>query len=236
MDERDPEDRRGPPPPRPDEAELARARAEMVAEQLAKRGISDPRVLEAMSVLPRHRFVPSRTASQAYRDGPLPIGQGQTISQPFMVAMMTQLLELKGTERVLEVGTGSGYQTAVLARLAREVVTVERLEDLTLQACETLGSLGFRNVNYLIADGSLGAAHKAPFDRILVTAGAPAVGEALTAQLAEGGMMVVPVGSRSEQTLLRARKVNGALVQESVLACVFVPLVGKQGWDREADR
>jgi protein-L-isoaspartate(D-aspartate) O-methyltransferase len=218
-------------PPRPDEAELSRLRREMVEQQIVARGISDQRLLAAMLEVPRHHFVPARSAALAYRDGPLPIGHGQTISQPYMVAIMTELLGLTGGERVLEVGTGSGYQTAILARLAREVVTVERLEDLTLQACESLSSLGFRNVNYHVGDGSVGYRHRAPYDRILVTAGAPAVPAALVNQLAEGGVLVAPVGSRFEQVLVRLRKEGGALREDRLTECVFVPLVGQQGWD-----
>lgn len=229
MDEA-PDDRR---PPRPEDPELVRMRTEMVAEQLVRRGITDRRVLDTMAALPRHRFVPGRMARQAYLDAPLPIGQGQTISQPYMVAVMTEALELTGSERVLEIGTGSGYQTAVLAWLGRDVVTVERLEDLTLQACETLSSLGIRNVSYSVADGSLGHKHRAPYDRILVTAGAPALPVALLEQLAEGGLLLAPVGSRLEQTLVRVRKQGGQITEEKLLDCVFVPLVGSQGWDRE---
>ena len=228
------DDRR--PPPRPEEPELVRARAEMVAVQLAGRGISDPRVLDVMGALPRQRFVPGRMAAQAYRDMPLSIAQGQTISQPYMVALMTELLQLTGAERVLEIGTGSGYQTAILSRLAREVITVERLEDLTLQACETLSSLGVRNVNYSVSDGTLGNKHRAPYDRILVTAGAPSVPPALVEQLAEGGMLVIPVGSRTEQSLLRLRRQGGVVTEEKLTDCVFVPLVGQQGWDRDGER
>lgn len=226
-----PDDRR--PCLRPGDPELSRMRAEMVADQLLKRGITDRRVVEAMGLLPRHRFVPGRLVGQAYKDAPLPIGQGQTISQPYMVALMTETLALAGGERVLEIGTGSGYQTAILARLAREVVTVERMENLSLQACETLSSLGIRNVSFSVADGSLGNRHRAPYDRILVTAGAPSVPAALVEQLADGGMLVVPVGSRLEQTLVRVRKAAGQVREERLLTCVFVPLVGEQGWDRE---
>ena len=229
MDDRDD----GRPPPRPEDPELVRQRAEMVAEQLVKRGITDRRVLEAMSQLPRQRFVPGRVRADAYKDGPLPIGQGQTISQPYMVALMSEALALTGNERVLEIGTGSGYQTAILARLARDVVTVERLEDLTLQACETLSSLFIRNVNFSVADGSLGNKHRAPYDRILVTAAAPSVPPALVEQLAEGGKLLVPIGTRTEQTLTRVTKQGGQTTEEQLVACVFVPLIGKQGWERE---
>jgi protein-L-isoaspartate(D-aspartate) O-methyltransferase len=222
-----------PPPVRPDEAEMARERALMVETQLAARGIQDARVLAAMGEIPRHRFVPARAAALAYKDQPLPIGHGQTISQPYMVAVMTELLGLTGSERVLEIGTGSGYQTAVLARLAREVVTVERIDDLTLQASESLGSQGFRNVHFAVSDGSLGYKHRAPYDRILVTAGAPAVPAALVEQLAEGGVLVVPVGTRQEQTLVRLRRRGQELVEDRMVDCTFVPLVGAQGWTPE---
>lgn len=227
----DDDDRR--PPPRPEDPEFVRQRAEMVAKQLVERGITHARVLEVMSRLPRQRFVPSRVRMDAYKDAPLPIGQGQTISQPYMVALMTEALGLTGNEKVLEIGTGSGYQTAILACMTRDVVTVERLEDLTLQACETLSSLGIRNVNFSVSDGSLGNKHRAPYDRIVVTAAAPAVPAALVEQLAEGGKLVVPVGTRAEQTLTRVTKSGGQVTEEQLLACVFVPLIGKQGWERE---
>lgn len=220
-------------PPRPEDPEFVRQRQEMVADQLVRRGITDRRVLELMALLPRQRFVPSRVRNESYRDAPLPIGQGQTISQPYIVALMTEALMLTGTERVLEIGTGSGYQTAILARMAREVITVERKEDLTLQACETLASLGVRGINFSVSDGSLGNKHRAPYDRILVTAGAPSVPEALVEQLAENGMLVIPVGPREEQILTRIKKSGGQLTEEKLGSCVFVPLVGKQGWDRE---
>lgn len=228
----DDDDRR--PPPRPEDPELVRQRAEMVAEQLVKRGITDEHVLSAMSRLPRQRFVPSRVRADAYKDAPLPIGQGQTISQPYMVALMTEALQFDtGNEKVLEIGTGSGYQTAVLACCTRDVVTVERLEDLTLQACETLSSLGIRNVNFSVSDGSLGNKHRAPYDRIVVTAAAPSVPQALVEQLAEGGKLVIPVGSRTEQVLTRVTKAGGQITEEKLTSCVFVPLIGKQGWERE---
>ncbi len=202
----------------------------MVAEQIRGRGIRDPLVLEAMEQVPRHRFVPRHLVSRAHEDGPLPIGDGQTISQPFIVAEMTHLLRLTGAEKVLEVGTGSGYQTAVLARLAREVVTIERIARLSDRAREVLSCLGVQNVVFRVGDGSLGSPQDAPFDRILVTAAAPRVPASLFAQLSEGGILVIPVGDRWEQDLLRVVKTGGRPDREFLGGCRFVPLVGEEGF------
>lgn len=202
----------------------------MVAEQIRGRGIRDPLVLEAMEQVPRHRFVPRHLVSRAHEDGPLPIGDGQTISQPFIVAEMTHLLRLTGAEKVLEVGTGSGYQTAVLARLAREVVTIERIARLSDRAREVLSCLGVQNVVFRVGDGSLGSPEDAPFDRILVTAAAPRVPASLFAQLSEGGILVIPVGDRWEQDLLRVVKTGGRPDREFLGGCRFVPLVGEEGF------
>jgi len=204
----------------------------MVEAQLAPRGIKDPRVLEAMRKVPRHLFVQEAHRGSAYEDFPLPIGDGQTISQPFMVALMTEALNLTGEESVLEVGTGSGYQTAVLAELACKVYSVERIPSLAWQARKTLDSLGYKNVLVRLSDGTLGWPEYAPFDRIMVTAGAPSIPEPLVEQLAEGGILVVPVGSSLSQELVQVtRKQDGSVSQRKMGGCVFVRLVGKHGWE-----
>ena len=213
--------------------EFTKERLAMVAEQLRRRGIRDERVLAAMAKVPRHLFVPSGSQSEAYEDRPLPIGDGQTISQPYMVAIMTQSLNLTGGEKVLEIGTGSGYQTAVLAELAREVFTVERLFALYQKAEIRLRNLGYENIHCWLGDGSIGWPEKAPFDGLLVTAGAPEVPEALKSQLAEGGRLVIPVGSRYSQSLLKIERVGGHFETEDITGCVFVPLVGEGGWREE---
>lgn len=202
----------------------------MVSQQLVARGIADRRVLEAMRKTPRHLFVGVELSGMAYEDMALVIGSGQTISQPYMVAIMTQLLELRGDEKVLEIGTGSGYQTAILAELSREVFTIERFEGLVSEAERRLASLGYRNIRFKDGDGTLGWPGEAPFDRVLVTAGAPRVPEPLAEQLAEGGVMVVPVGSRTSQQLVKSTKHKGKFQEEYHTPCVFVPLVGKHGW------
>jgi len=202
----------------------------MVETQLVPRGIRDQRVLEAMFKVPRHLFVDEPMQSKAYDDMALPIGNGQTISQPYMVAVMTELLELKGDERVLEVGTGSGYQAAVLAELAAEVYSIERVEALALKAREHLRELGYDNVHIITGDGTEGLPEKAPFDRIIITAGTPQVPGPLKEQLAEGGILVAPVGARFSQQLIRLKKTLGRITEEYHTPCVFVPLVGKYGW------
>ena len=208
------------------------ARHYMVEEQLRRRGIRDPRVLDAFARLPRHVFVPSESELSAYEDHPLPIGDEQTISQPYMVALMTQCLELKGTERVLEIGTGSGYQTAVLCELAREVYSIERLPALSERAGLTLQYLGYRNVEMRVGDGTLGWPEQAPFDRILVTAAAPDVPPSLKRQLAEGGILVIPVGPVGMQQLMVLRKRAGETDAKSVCDCVFVKLIGEEGYEK----
>jgi protein-L-isoaspartate(D-aspartate) O-methyltransferase len=202
-----------------------------IDEQLVARGIRDARVLDAMRRVPREAFVPEASQALAYTDGALPIRSGQTISQPFMVAVMTEALRLRGAERVLEIGTGSGYQAAILAELASEVITIERRPELADAARTTIRSLGYTNVDVIVGDGTLGLAARAPFDRILVTAGAPRVPEALTQQLsADGGRLVIPVGS-SKQQWLRVISRDGDRLDESTRdECVFVPLVGKDAW------
>jgi len=207
------------------------ARKRMVQEQIVARGITNPRLIDVMLKIPRHLFVQEAMAAQAYSDCPLPIGEKQTISQPFMVALMTDLLELKPTDHVLEIGTGSGYQTAILASLSRRVWTIERIRPLAMQARKVLDSLHLLNVNIKVGDGTLGWEEEGPFDAILVTAGAPAVPETLVQQLAPGGRLVIPVGNEATQTLLRIRKeTDGTLTTETGIGCRFVPLIGQQGW------
>jgi protein-L-isoaspartate(D-aspartate) O-methyltransferase len=203
----------------------------MVEEQLVRRGITDARVLDAMRRISRHVFVEEALRDRAYGDHPLPIGEGQTISQPYMVAAMTQLLKLEGTEKVLEIGTGSGYQTAILAALARRVCSVERLPALAARARRVLEELGSTNVIIKTGDGSFGWPDEAPFDRVLVTAGAPQVPAPLFQQLAEGGRLVVPVGELQSQTLFLVEKVDGRMRTSTDCGCVFVKLIGKYGWE-----
>jgi len=203
----------------------------MVAEQLRRRGIRDERVLGAMSVVPRHEYIPSEHWEEAYEDHAIPIGQGQTISQPYMVAAMTEALELKGTERVLEVGSGSGYQAAVLALLAAHVYTIESDPELFRLAQERLTRLGLvSSITLLLGDGSLGYPPAAPYDAILVAAAAPQVPHCYLEQLLEGGRLVIPVGSRETQELRKIRKCEGKAVSQVLGHCRFVPLTGSQGW------
>jgi len=206
------------------------ARARMIAEDLVRRGIRDARVLDVMGRLAREAFVPPADHERAYADQALPIGDGQTISQPYMVATMTEALGLGGGERVLEVGAGSGYQTAILAELAREVISIERHPDLAAAARERLAALGYRNVEVVVGDGSVGYPSAAPYDAILVTAGAPQIPTALKAQLADGGRLVIPVGSQRQQDLYVVRREHGDYVAAVRESCVFVPLIGEQGW------
>lgn len=205
-------------------------RARMVEGQLIPRHIGDERVLAAMRKIPRHVFVGPGMEPQAYSDHALPIGHGQTISQPFMVALMTQELRLESGERVLEIGTGSGYQTAVLAELAQQVFSVERLDELAKSARKILEDLGYVNVAIMTGDGTIGWKEFKPYDRILVTAGAPRVPESLVAQLADPGLMVIPVGSQGFQELVVIRKNEGAISEAKAGGCVFVPLLGKEAW------
>ena len=210
-----------------------KARERMVAEQLERRGIRDQRVLEAMRQVPRHLFVDLSLAHRAYEDHPLPIGEHQTISQPYIVALMTAALGLQGSDRVLEVGTGSGYQTAILAELANWVYSIERIPSLAERAKKTLERLGYRNVSIKVGDGSLGWPEVAPFEAIVVTAGAPDIPLSLIEQLHEGGRLVIPVGSLCSQTLRRVIKGEKGIQQEDLAGCVFVKLVGEQGWREE---
>ena len=207
----------------------AAARDRMV-EEVAGRGVRDARVLAAMRKVPRHRFVEEALRDRAYGDYPLPIGEGQTISQPYIVARMTELLRLSGLEKVLEVGTGSGYQAAVLGQCAARVCTVERLPRLAARARQTLEELGYSNVWGRTANGTFGWPDQAPFDRILVAAGGPAVPPPLFEQLAEGGLMVMPVGGPDTQRLQLIEKVRGEMRVTEDSGCVFVPLIGKYAW------
>ena len=206
------------------------AREKMVRGQLIPRGIEDQRVLDAMSKIPRDRFVDEALAGEAYNDHPLPIGHKQTISQPYMVALMTEALELKGDEKVLEIGTGSGYQTAILAQLAEKVYTVERIRVLMVKARTLLAELECNNVLFKAYDGTLGWQEHAPYDAIMVTAGAPGIPEPLLEQLAEGGRLLIPIGDRSSQVLMRITKKNGKYLQENLGGCRFVDLIGLHGW------
>ncbi|RLG12933.1 MAG: protein-L-isoaspartate O-methyltransferase [Candidatus Nanohalarchaeota archaeon] len=206
--------------------DYAEKRRRMVDEQIRGRGINDERVLRAMEEVPRHLFVPERMRERAYADEALPIGEVQTISQPYMVALMSECLELRGDESVLEVGTGSGYQAAVLSCLAREVYSVEIVEKIFLQAKERLAKLpGYENVCVIHGDGSAGYKKEAPYDRIIVAAAAREVPEKLLEQLKDGGILVMPIGGAFMQMLLRVRKIRGEFREESITSCVFVPLV-----------
>lgn len=204
----------------------------MVEEQLVGRGVTEPRVLAAMRRVPRHLFVDEALRDRAYGDHPLPIGDGQTISQPYIVGRMTELLALTGREKVLEVGTGSGYQAAVLSELVSRVCTVERIARLSTRARQVLESLGCNNVWVRTANGTLGWPDEAPFERILVAAGGPSVPPPLFDQLAEGGRMVMPVGDVTSQVLKLVEKVNGSMRTSEHSACMFVKLVGKYAWER----
>jgi protein-L-isoaspartate(D-aspartate) O-methyltransferase len=207
------------------------ARTQMVAAQLERRGIRDRRVLAAMRQVPRHLFVPPQVVHQAYHDRALPIGEGQTISQPFIVARMTEILtENQPLGQVLEIGTGSGYQAAVLSLVASQVISIERRPDLAASARARLARLGFQNIEVIEGDGTLGFPERAPFDGIMVTAGAPHVPEALKKQLAEDGRMIIPVGDSAYQVLTIITRRDSQMVQRHGDGCVFVPLVGKDGW------
>jgi len=213
--------------------QFVRARRAMIERDLMTRGIRDARVLEAMGYIERELFVPEKLRSLAYEDRPLSIGEGQTISQPYMVAFMTQLLSLKGTERVLEIGTGSGYQTAVLGKLAAEVYSIEIIPKLSDRAKILLVQLGFDNVHLKVGDGFFGWEEQGPFDAILVTAAAPKIPEPLWRQLREGGRLIMPLGAeRQAQTLVRVTKSDGKQVVEELTGVVFVPLTGAIRQDR----
>ena len=209
-------------------------REQMVKHQLILRGIKDERVLEAMRKVPRHFFVPEKLRESAYHDGPLSIGEGQTISQPYMVALMTECLSLKGGEKVLEIGTGSGYQTAILAELAEHVYTIERVPILLEKAQQVLTHLlGYTTIKFKEGDGTYGWQEESPFDGIIVTAGAPDISPVLVAQLNDGGVLVIPVGSRYSQSLYKVTKKGDKIEKEIRTLCVFVPLIGKYGWKED---
>lgn len=202
----------------------------ILVDALRCRGIRDERVLDAIATVDRARFVPAAEAGLAWDDSALPIGSGQTISQPYIVALMTAALSLQGEESVLEIGTGSGYQTAILARLCKQVVTVERIDELQARAKRVLAELGFENITYRVGDGTLGSPGDGPFEEIIVTAGAPQIPKALYDQLAEGGRLVLPVGTQETQELMVVEKTPKGPRQQSLCPCRFVPLIGEQGW------
>ncbi len=208
----------------------AQARQRMIEKQIRARGIRDERILDALRQVPRERFCLPEDQAAAFDDRAMAIGCGQTISQPFIVAAMTAALQLRPEHRVLEIGTGSGYQTAVLAKLCTRVYTIERMEALSATAAELLASLGLENIRYRVGDGTLGWPEEGPFDRIMVTAGAPEIPGALVSQLKEDGRMVIPVGASDEQTLTVLDRRGGRLHEIPQFACRFVKLIGEEGW------
>lgn len=205
-------------------------RRQMVEEQIKMRGINDRKLINAMLKVPRHLFVPEKYRELAYADRPLPIGGEQTISQPYMVALMTQCLQIDKFDKVLEIGTGSGYQTAILAELANEVYTVERIVSLAVKAEEILKQLGYQNIYFKIGNGSLGWDEYAPYDKIIVTAASPELPQPLLEQLKEGGKIVIPIGGKYTQDLVKVEKGKSGLKKETICGCIFVPLIGKFGW------
>lgn len=213
--------------------DLVKVRMRMVDEQIIARGIRDPRVITAMRKVPRHVFVEEALQNQAYSDHPLPIGEKQTISQPFMVALMTEAMQLKGMEKVLEIGAGSGYQTAILAEIAFKVFSIERIRSLTIQARKLLYDLGYLNVEIKFSDGTLGWVDESPFDAIIVTAGSPGIPQPLVDQLATGGRLVIPVGDAADQELVRITKTEEGTKREDLGGCRFVKLIGQHGWEEE---
>jgi len=213
--------------------DLVKVRMRMVDEQIIARGIRDPRVITAMRKVPRHLFVEEALQNQAYSDHPLPIGEKQTISQPFMVALMTEAMQLKGMEKVLEIGAGSGYQTAILAEIAFKVFSIERIRSLTIQARKLLYDLGYLNVEIKFSDGTLGWAEESPFDAIIVTAGSPGIPQPLVDQLAVGGRLVIPIGDSADQELVRITKTEEGTKREDLGGCRFVKLIGQHGWEEE---
>jgi protein-L-isoaspartate(D-aspartate) O-methyltransferase len=202
----------------------------MVEEQILARGVADKKVIQTMLKVPRHHFVEEAMSESAYGDFPLPVGNGQTISQPYMVAIMTEKLELDEDSIVLEIGTGSGYQTAILAEICERVFTIERIRELEKRARLKLEELGYTNIAFKIGDGTLGWSKFAPYDGILITAAAPKVPELLFSQLKEGGRMVIPLGNSFSQVLTVVRKEDGEKVEERYFGCTFVPLIGREGW------
>lgn len=205
-------------------------RNRMVDEDIIPRGVKDPRVLAALRKVPRHEFMPEALRDRSYGDHAMPIGEGQTISQPYIVALMTELMELKATDRVLEVGTGSGYQAAVLAELSGKVFTVERVKPLADKARATLDRLGYRNVAMKVFDGTYGWKDMGPYDAIMVTAASPDVPQPLVEQLKPGGRLVIPVGERYSQVLLQIVKMEQGVERRASVPVVFVPLIGNHGW------
>lgn len=205
-------------------------RKRMVEEQLIPRGIKNQKVLDAFYKVERHKFLPQDLSSSAYADFPVPIGEGQTISQPYIVALMTECLSLTGQEKVLEIGTGSGYQAAILAELAKEVYTIERFKNLYERAKAILNELGYANIKIQAGDGTLGWIEEAPFDRIIITAASPRIPLPLIEQLKDNGKLILPLGESFSQVLTVAEKKKGKLESVEVCGCVFVPLVGKHGW------
>ncbi|MEK7280478.1 MAG: protein-L-isoaspartate(D-aspartate) O-methyltransferase [Nitrospirota bacterium] len=210
-----------------------RARKRMVEEQLIPRGIRDKRILDAIGKVPRHIFVEEALWDRAYGDHALPIGERQSISQPYMVAVMTEALELTGMERILEIGTGSGYQTAILAELAAKVYSIERIKVLAHRARMILDGLNYLNIVIKVFDGTYGWSDEAPFDAIIVTAGAPAIPQAYIEQLKEGGRIIIPVGDRSSQVLKKGVKMGGEIISADLTGCIFVPLIGAFAWKKE---
>jgi protein-L-isoaspartate(D-aspartate) O-methyltransferase len=213
--------------------DFSKARLKMVEEQIVSRGIKDAKLIEAMKKIPRHLFVEEALQSQAYTDHPLPIGEKQTISQPYMVALMTEALLLTGKEKVLEIGTGSGYQTAILAELSEKVFSVERIRSLAIRARKLLYELGYFNVEIKIFDGTFGWIEESPFDAIIVTAGSPDIPQPLIDQLSIGGRLVIPVGDALVQDLFRVTKTEKGVRKEDLGGCRFVKLIGKYGWEAE---
>jgi protein-L-isoaspartate(D-aspartate) O-methyltransferase len=211
--------------------DYVQARERMVEQQLVSRGIRDPRVLRAMAKVPRHLFLENELWDRAYEDHPLPIGADQTISQPYMVALMAEALELKGAEKVLEVGTGSGYAAAVLGELCAEIFTVEAVKELAWKARSLLSSLGYGNVSVLVGDGTLGWEEHAPYDAVIISAAAPCIPRPLLEQLKMPGHLLFPMGEKELQTLVRIRKDQGGIREEYLGECLFVKLKGRYGWE-----
>ncbi len=215
------------------ENQWAKKRKKMVREQLIREGIKDRRVLEVMERIPRHLFMPKNIQTDAYKNKATWIGEGQTISQPFVVAYMTELLALKGSEKVLEIGTGSGYQTAILAELSKEVFSVERHKSLAEHADKILRDMGYKNIYVHVGDGSIGIPEESPFDAILITAATPKFPDTLWEQLAEGGRLVAPIGSEKQQHIILYER-DGSQMKETIkIPVVFVPMIGEFGWDEE---
>ena len=217
----------------PDIQAYAGQRRKMVEEQILGRGIKDLSVMEVLSRVPRHLFVNSSLQHRAYGDCPLPIGENQTISQPYIVALMTQVLELKGEERVLEIGTGSGYQTAILAELAAQIFTIERVKPLVKKTKELLEGLKYKNIVFKTFDGTYGWRDQSPFDAILISAATPSIPKSLIEQLADKGRLVAPVGERESQDLIVLNKNGNRVVERKIGSCKFVPLIGKFAWSEE---